>query len=66
MKLQNIGNSGCEYLSKAKWKNMTTLDLCMLFQLNLDDNNIGDEGCEYLSKADWKHLTILNLCITLI
>ena len=49
----NIGAEGCEHLSKADWKNLTSL--------NLEGNSIDAEACGHLSKANWKSLSYLRL-----
>lgn len=38
-----IGDEGCEHLSKTTWKNLSFLDL--------GKNKIGPDGCEHLSQA---------------
>ena len=40
-----IGNEGCEYLSQAKWPNLTCL--------NLSKNSIMSEGVKWICKANW-------------
>lgn len=58
----NVGDKGCEHLSKADWKNLTSLNLSCK-QDNLGNNNFGNNGCEHLVKAEWKNLRSLNLGI---
>ncbi len=45
LELNQIGNKGCEYLSQAKWLNLT--------HLNLTSNNIMGEGVKHLCKSNW-------------
>ncbi len=40
-----IGSEGCEYLSQAKWPNLTHLQLMK--------NNIMAEGVKHLCKSNW-------------
>jgi hypothetical protein len=40
-----IGSEGCEYLSQAKWPNLTELDL--------PANNITSEGVKWICKSNW-------------
>ncbi len=49
----DIGSKGCEYLSQAKWPNLT--------HLYLSYNNIMIEGVKYLCKSNWPKLKLLRL-----
>ena len=40
-----IGSKGCEYLSQAKWPNLT--------HLYLSENNIMSEGVKWICKSNW-------------
>jgi hypothetical protein len=40
-----IGSEGCEYLSQAKWPNLT--------HLYLISNNIMSEGVKWICKSNW-------------
>ena len=40
-----IGSKGCEYLSQAKWPNLT--------HLYLSQNNISSEGVRWACKSNW-------------
>jgi hypothetical protein len=40
-----IGSKGCEYLSQAKWPNLT--------HLYLNQNNIINEGVKWICKSNW-------------
>ncbi len=40
-----IGSEGCEYLSQAKWPNLT--------HLYLTQNNISSEGVKWICKSNW-------------
>jgi hypothetical protein len=40
-----IGSKGCEYLSQAKWPNLTHSDL--------SENNISSEGVKWIYKSNW-------------
>jgi hypothetical protein len=48
-----IGSEGCEYLSQAKWPNLTNLDLA--------GNNISSEGVMWICKSNWPLLNKLSL-----
>ena len=48
-----IGSKGCEYLSQAKWANLTHL---FLFQ-----DNISSEGVKWICKSNWPQLQLLHL-----
>ena len=48
-----IGSEGCEYLSQAKWPNLT--HLC------LPKNNIMSEGVKWICKSNWPQLQLLRL-----
>ncbi len=49
-----IGSEGCEYLSQAKWPNLT--------HLYLTHNNIMSEGVKWICKSNWPLLIYLRLC----
>ncbi len=51
--LNQIGSKGCEYLSQAKWPNLTLL--------YLSENNILSEGVKQLCKSNWPLLEVLYL-----
>ena len=61
----NIGDAGCEYLSKAKWTNLTQLNLSIIL-IDLESNKISDVGCEFLTKTKWENLTLLDLGIFMV
>ncbi len=46
-----IGSKGCEYLSQAKWPNLT--------HLYLSYNNVMSEGVKWICKSNWPQLQIL-------
>ena len=48
-----IGSEGCEYLSQAKWPNLT--------HLHLSHNNIMIEGVKWICKSNWPLLRFLWL-----
>ena len=48
-----IGRKGCEYLSQAKWPNLT--------HLYLPKNNIMSEGVKWICKSNWHSLEVLYL-----
>jgi hypothetical protein len=48
-----MGSEGCQYLSQAKWPNLTHLDL--------PANNITSEGVKQLCKSNWPLLKLLDL-----
>ncbi len=55
LEINQIGIKGCEYLSQAKWPNLT--------HLYLKKNNISSEGVKYLCKSNWPKLQLLSLGI---
>ena len=59
---RNIGAAGCQHLSGANFKNLSSLNLGSDVDTQ-GNNNIGAEGCKYLSGADWKNLSSLGLRI---
>ncbi len=62
----NIGDVGVQYLSKAKWHNLTILYLGILLNVSIESNKIGDDGVSYLINGNWRNLTQLNLRIHII
>ncbi len=48
-----IGSEGCEYLSQAKWPNLT--------HLGLSKNNIMSVGVKWICKFNWPQLQFLRL-----
>ena len=48
-----IGSKGCEYLSQAKWPNLTHLYLIR--------NSIKSEGVKWICKSNWPLLVIIGL-----
>ncbi len=48
-------DAGCKDLSKADWRNLKSINLC-IFNYDAGKNNIGVAGCEYLTKAKWGQL----------
>ena len=48
-----IRSKGCEYLSQAKWPNLT--------QLYLTSNKIMSEGVKWICKSNWPLLKSLDL-----
>lgn len=60
-----IGDEGCKPLIDSKWKNLTTLTLCMIV-IYPGNNSISDEGCKYLNSTNWEKLTELSLGILII
>ena len=46
-----IGSKGCEYLSQAKWPNLT--------HLYLMQNSVMSEGVKWICKSNWPQLQIL-------
>ena len=61
-KFYGLTSYGCEYLIKAKWKNLTQLIL-RLYIIYIASNQIGPLGCMYLMKSDWKNMKKLDLGI---
>jgi hypothetical protein len=53
-----IGSKGCEYLSQAKWPNLT--------HLYLSHNNIMSEEANWICKSNWTKLIYLRLCTFMI
>ncbi len=57
----NLGQKGCEYLTKNNWFNLNALILCKFTDILIESNYIGFIGAEYISKGDWPNLITLNL-----
>ena len=51
LELNQIGSKGCEYLSQAKWPNLT--------HLYLMQNSVMSEGVKWICKSNWPQLQIL-------
>ena len=45
LEYNQIGSKGCDYLSQAKWLNLTNL--------LLSKNNITSEGVKWICKTNW-------------
>ncbi len=56
--LNQIGSKGCEYLSQAKWPNLT--------HLYLNQNNIMSEGVKWICESNQPLLRFLDLGIFVI
>jgi hypothetical protein len=52
----NIGPTGCRYLSRGQWNSLKGLVL--------GDASIGNESCRYLSKGHWPSLEYFQLGIS--
>lgn len=59
-KENNIGDSGCKFITMAKWYNLLKLFLGNYYLIG-DCNNIGEKGCRHLAKAKWEQLKKLSL-----
>jgi len=47
----NISKTGCRWLSKTNWKELSTIWLSSIEVM--DQNDIYWEGCRYFSYCDW-------------
>lgn len=60
LKVKDKGQNGCRNIIRAKWDNLTSLDLSNK-TIYIDYNSIGAAGCLLLVKGAWKNLATLNL-----
>jgi hypothetical protein len=56
----NIGDEGVKYIIKARWDNISTINISE-YLLMRDDNKIKRDGLELYGRGNWRKLKYISI-----